>query len=57
MPYVIARNAGGRPTLQHYTSDYRTSTCGLDITRWSRAYSEVKLREIICRNCDKNMGK
>lgn len=55
MTYVIARTASKRPTLQHkLASDsvWPDSTeCGLDITKWSRAYQAEPITEILCRKC------
>ena len=52
--FVIARTARRRPTLQHQVSDAdaaRTS-CGLDISAWSRAYQTSAIPQIICIKCD-----
>jgi hypothetical protein len=52
--YVLARNGSGRPTLQHKTSLlYPTTSCGIDISGWSRSYSKKPIPEILCRKCGK----
>lgn len=56
--FVVARNAHGRPTLQHKLIDRRTSmtACGRDISGWSRAYSAEPIQPILCKhdNCGGN---
>jgi hypothetical protein len=49
--YVIARNAGGRPTLQHKLVDGTASVteCGTDVSSWSRAYSYKRIEEVLCK--------
>jgi hypothetical protein len=49
--YVIARNSGGRPTLQHKLPPGVASTtcCGYNIEGWSRAYSDTPIPEVLCR--------
>lgn len=49
--YVIARNAWGRPTLQHRLLDgTATQTgCGHVITGWSRHYMREKIEAILCK--------
>lgn len=49
--YVLARNAGGRPTLQHKLVDGSSSmtACGYDCSGWSRAYMPRRIDEILCR--------
>lgn len=53
MIYVIARNAHGRPTLQHRLvmgSTYPTMTgCGLVIDAWSRSYSSQRIDAVFCK--------
>jgi len=49
--YVIARNASGRPTVQHRLND-RDNTrtgCGYDMSPWSRAYMNVKYKAVFCK--------
>lgn len=60
MIYVIARNASGRPTLMHqvvygeFKGDITTFTkCGHDFHRWSRAYLDYPIAQIMCKNCQK----
>jgi hypothetical protein len=49
--YVIARNASGRPTLQHKLVDGQASMtcCGTDTSEWSRAFQSKRIEEILCR--------
>ena len=49
--FVVARTASGRPSLQHITLDLDTTKCGMDISRWSRAYSSTPIKEILCKKC------
>lgn len=48
--YVIARNAGGRPTLQHKLVDGTASVtcCGREMTGWSRHYSPKPIPQLLC---------
>jgi hypothetical protein len=51
--YVVARNASGRPTLQHKLLDGGTALtlCGRNVSAWSCAYMHKKIDAIICRRC------
>lgn len=51
--YVVARNAKGRPMLMHEVRGKRTyiTTCGLDISPWSRAYFHEPITTILCLKC------
>lgn len=50
--FVVARNAWGRPTLQHrvedYVSDY--TACGRYIGTWSRSFSDKSIEAILCKH-------
>ena len=50
---IIARAAGGRPSLQHalMLDDPDRSECGLDVTRWSRAYTKFVIPQVMCQKC------
>lgn len=49
--YVIARNASGRPTLQHKLMPGAASltACGTPIESWSRAYQSEPIHEVLCK--------
>jgi hypothetical protein len=48
--YVIARTAGGRPTVQHRISQVPTFTaCGRDTSPWSCAYQTEPIEVIRCK--------
>jgi hypothetical protein len=52
--YVIARNAGGRPTLMHgLANDNRHTLCGIDLheSRWSVSYLKVAIQVMLCYRC------
>lgn len=51
--YVVARNGGGRPTLQHRLLDGGTALthCGANMASWSCAYMSNKIPAILCRRC------
>ena len=53
MKYVIARNAGNRPTLQHAATGYRSNNavCGQDLTTWTRVWSDAPLGALLCMKC------
>lgn len=53
MTYVLARTSSGRPALQHRTEDHDQTLCGLDITKWSRAYTPTAIKEILCKKCSR----
>lgn len=57
MPYVVARTASKRPSLQHFTVDHEVTSCGLDISIWSRAYMKTEIREILCLKCKKSLAR
>jgi hypothetical protein len=53
MKFVIARTARDRPSLMHKLSEeyeYLTS-CGVDVTGWSRAYLAEPIPEVLCKRC------
>lgn len=49
--YVIARNAHGRPTLQHRLigGSAGHTGCNRDTSAWSRAYQREPIEAILCR--------
>jgi hypothetical protein len=49
--YCVARNASGRPTVQHKLPEGVASItcCGVEITGWSRAYMNFRIEELLCR--------
>lgn len=50
--FVIARNASGRPTLQHWMMPSGMTACGLDTRRWPRrAYPRNNIAELYCMRC------
>lgn len=50
--YVLARNAAGRPTLQHRVGDELDWTyCGVYIGNWSRLWSDTVIDLLYCRRC------
>ena len=57
--WILARTSKGRPTLMHHLGeDYGDETsCGLDVTQWSRAYRKVVIKEIACKKCTKKAGE
>lgn len=48
--YLIARNAGGRPTLQHLAKDGHgeITACGVNVSAWSRSFSDKPILEVLC---------
>lgn len=48
--YVVARTAGGRPTLQHLLPPGvgSVTACGVEMEEWSRAYMRAPVPEILC---------
>lgn len=48
--YVVARNSSGRPVLQHKLIDGQAThtSCGQDVTPWSRQYTHIRLEAILC---------
>lgn len=56
--YFIARNAHGKPTLQHALDVRRNgySACGTKVYGWSRVYTDAVLRGFLCRRCEKILG-
>jgi hypothetical protein len=56
MPYVVARTMSKRPSLQHFTPDHNKTSCGLDISGWSRAYMRTEIKEILCIKCKKSLA-
>lgn len=57
--WILARTAKGRPTLMHQlVEDYGDKTsCGTDVTSWSRAYRASPIKEIACIKCAKKAGE
>lgn len=49
--YVIARSAGGRPTLQHKLVDGQTTytRCGRSMQGWSVALSRKAIEPVLCK--------
>jgi hypothetical protein len=56
MKYVIARNASGRPTLQHAVRDTETTMCGYYIGEWTRFWSNQRMTQMFCKRC-KGLGQ
>lgn len=54
--YVLARAAGGRPSLQHKLKDnaFDETECGVYIGHWSRAYTDTAIPQILCKKCEKS---
>jgi hypothetical protein len=50
--YVIARAHNNRPTLQHEVSISNSTSCGLDISTWRRAYQNSPIPELLCKRCN-----
>lgn len=50
--YVIARTAAKRPTLMHKVVSATHAACGVRIDTWSRAYFNVAIPQLLCRNCE-----
>lgn len=57
--WILARTSNGRPTLMHHLEeDYGDKTsCGLEVTTWSRAYRARPIKEIACIKCTKKAGE
>ena len=57
--YMIARTRSGKPTLQHrlQATDHTQTVCGLDATRWSRAYQVYAISAIFCKKCQRALEK
>lgn len=55
MTFILARTGSGRPSLQHVLDleDLDRSSCGLDISIWSRAYMRDAIPQILCKKCGK----
>lgn len=51
--YVLARNASGRPMLQHITAADGYTRCGYSLQGWSREYTSIKLPILLCKKCAK----
>lgn len=49
--YVVARSHTGRATLQHKvsTQDINWTSCGYDISPWSRHYMSERIEVILCK--------
>lgn len=60
MLWAVARNASGRPTLQHAVepADLNVTVpgCNLYIAGWSRHYSSQPIAAIACKRCLKATG-
>lgn len=56
--WILARNAGGRATLQHAvdSSSDGTTVCGWPIFGWSRTYTGGPLPVIACKRCLAHTG-
>lgn len=55
--YVIARNRGKRPTLQHIVSTKRGKTvCGIEMVGWTRYYSTEPIQPMLCQRCPKRLA-
>jgi len=50
--YVVARNVGGRATLQHQVLDHDATytMCGVSIWEWSRSFSSKPIEVILCKH-------
>jgi len=59
MMFIVARTTSGRPSLQHAVDGYLedTTSCGLDITGWSRAYQSIPIPQILCKKCGRTAAK
>lgn len=53
MRFMVARTGSGRPSLMHaiHIDDFSTTTCGLDVSRWSRFYVERAIPQVLCKRC------
>lgn len=51
--FILARTAKGRPTLMHQLEEDfgDVTSCGLDVTQWSRAYKAYPIKEILRKKC------
>jgi len=51
--YVVARNAGDRPALQHIVAQVGDdlTLCGVLMSTWSRFYMSTKLSVLLCKRC------
>lgn len=51
--YVVARSFTKRPTLMHVlnASHPDRTLCNVDLTRWSRAYLDEVIPQILCTRC------
>jgi hypothetical protein len=49
--YVIARNAGDRPCLQHKmpTGVGSITCCGINVDPWSREYTDRRFETLLCK--------
>ena len=56
--YIIARTGKGRPTLQHRLiageDGSHITACGMDVSIWSRAYSNKPIPQVLCIRCRKS---
>lgn len=50
--YVVARNAKGRPMLQHIAAADGYTRCGYLLTGWSREYTQFKIPVLLCKKCE-----
>lgn len=55
--FILARTNGGRPSLQHALdpADNDRTQCGLEVFRWSRAYTTQVIPQIVCKKCLKKV--
>lgn len=49
--YVVGRGLSGRPTVQHklVAGSAVDTTCGTDVSQYSRSYTHQVLEAILCR--------
>ena len=56
--YIIARTASKRPSLQHRLvlgeDGAHITSCGLDVSMWSRAYQNKPIPQVLCVRCRKS---
>lgn len=55
--WTVARNAAGRPTLQHATNtQLELTVCGVFVGGWSRSYSATPSSITACKRCVRITG-
>lgn len=52
MMFVLARNAKGRPMLQHIVAADNYTRCGYLLTGWSREYTSMRIPILLCKKCE-----